>query len=213
MKKLKALIAGLTALCMCAVYMPLTETILPESAVLSAHAETSGTCGENLTWTLDDEGTLTISGTGEMPSWDNAGNYPWYQNVKNIKKIIFKGSITNIGDYAFAGFNISDITIPASVKNIGIFAFNGCRNLTSITIQDGVSKIGKCAFLGCISLPSVTIPDSVTDITYNAFLYCPSLTSISVSKGNKNYASEDGILFNKDKTELIQYPIGTSRKE
>ena len=86
MKKLRTLLACVTALCMGAVYMPFTESALPEGIFLSAHAEESGTCGENLTWVLDDEGTLTISGTGEMEDFLST----LMENYQMLKKLSFK---------------------------------------------------------------------------------------------------------------------------
>ena len=83
----------------------------------------------------------------------------------------------------------------------------------AVVIPDDVTSIGNYAFEDCRSLTSVTIPDSVESIGNYAFEYCESLTSIKVSENNSDYASENGVLFNKDMTELIQYPIGNTRKE
>ena len=185
MRKLKVLIAGLTALCMCAAYMPLDENILPEISMLSAHAESSGTCGENLTWVLDDAGTLTISGTGAMTTtgWNGQLISPW-KNNNQIKKIIIKDGVTNIGDDAFYGCeNLTSVTIPDSVTSIGNFAFECCRSLTSVTIPNSVTSIGDYAFICCDSLRSLTIPDSVTNIGKGAFESCEYLTSMTLPDG------------------------------
>ena len=99
-------------------------------------------------------------------------------------------------------------TIPNSVTSIGALAFSGCTGLTSITIPDSVTSIGSSAFSGCIGLTSITIPNSVTSIGDLAFSSCTGLTSINVAPNNHNFSSEDGILFNKDKTALILYPPG-----
>jgi len=83
-------------------------------------------------------------------------------------------------------------------------AFSGCAELTSISIPDSVTVIGNYAFGN--GLTSITIPRSLTDLSSLAFYRCESLTSISVDASNPNYSSEDGVLFNKDKTTLIRYP-------
>ena len=99
------------------------------------------------------------------------------------------------------------------VTSIGDVAFENCDSLTSVTIPDSVTTIGDWAFAWCDSLTSVTIPDSVTTIGGTAFIRCGSLTSVNVSVDNQNYSSQNGVLFNKDKTMLIQYPIGKEDKE
>ena len=109
--------------------------------------------------------------------------------------------------------NLTSVTIPNSVTSIGSQAFSGCSGLTSVTIPNSVTSIGERAFSGCTDLTSVTIPNSVTSIGNNAFNNCSGLTSINVETSNLNYCSVEGVLFNKDKTELIQYPIGNSRTE
>lgn len=106
--------------------------------------------------------------------------------------------------------NLKSVTIPGSVTEIEEDAFNGCVNLTSITFQDGVELIGESAFFGCKSLTTVTIPATVTSIGLWAFDGCSSLTSINVAVDNADYCSVDGVLFNKDKSVLIQYPDGKS---
>ncbi len=100
---------------------------------------------------------------------------------------------------------IKHVIIPNSVIEIDNSAFDDCTELTHITIPDSVTKIGERAF-ACSGLTHITIPDGVTEIGDDAFGYCTNLTSIDVGQNNKNYTSEDGILFNKDKTVLIKYP-------
>ena len=120
--------------------------------------------------------------------------------------------VTSIGYDAFYNCNgLTSVTIPNSVTTIGESAFGNCNGLTSVTIPEGVTSIGNYAFDACTGLTSVTIPEGVTTIGYLAFDSCYGLTEIEVAEGNINYSSEDGVLFNKDKTELIKYPIGNSR--
>ena len=116
-------------------------------------------------------------------------------------------SVISIGDSAFENCgSLTSVTIPDSVISIGNSAFSGCTSLASITIPDSVTSIGKYAFFSCISLVSVTIPNSVTSIGNGVFFDCENLVSIEVANDNMNYTSISGILFSKNKTELIQYP-------
>ena len=182
------------ALALCFVF-----TLIPTAFADSA--PTSGECGDNLTWTLYSNGTLTISGTGAMYGYFR-GEAPWSSKADSIVKVVIPNSVTHIGDYAFSG----------------------CSSLTSVTIPKSVTGIGWYAFSGCSSLTSVTIPDSVTDIGEGAFEDCGNLTSITVDKGNEYYCSDNGVLFSKDYkgyyedgkgfsggiTELHTYPAGKS---
>ena len=147
-----------------------------ESATAS---QTSGTCGKNLKWELDN-GTLTISGKGEMQSYMDYGySAPWFSS--NIRKVMITSGVISIGDYAFKGCSsLTSITIPGSVTSIGYSAFKGCSSLTSITIPGSVTSIGYSAFKGCSSLTSITIPSSVTNIKDSTFKGCSSLTSIII---------------------------------
>ena len=164
------------------------ETVLfpsdDEITAVGASIVDSGTCGDHLTWTLDSEGTLTISGEGEME--DFYGNQPWNNLVENIKTVIIENGVTSIGANAF----------------------ENCINLSSITFPDSVTNIGNWAFSNCSSLTSIEIPLSVTSIGDLAFEDCTNLEAINVDSGNTNYSSQDGVLFNIDKTHLICCPGG-----
>ena len=172
----------------------------------------SGTCGDNLTWTLDDEGTLTISGAGSMTGyvW---GTAPWDDSRASIQRVVMEDGVTTVGQAAFYGSNgLTSVTIPDSVTSIGDYAFYGCSSLTSITIPDSVTSIGYYAFYGCSSLTSITIPDSVTSIGNTAFSGC-NLQSITVAEGNPNYSAEGAVLFNKNRTTLCGYFAGSNQTE
>ena len=129
-----------------------------------------------------------------------------------IPSVIDNYTVTTIGASAFLYcYGLKSITIPDSVTTIGKEAFWGCSSFTSITIPDSVTTIGEGAFSYCYELDSITIPDSVTTIGANAFLGS-DLTRIIVDAKNQYYSSDEkGVLFNKDKTTLIQYPIGNER--
>jgi hypothetical protein len=130
-------------------------------------------------------------------------------DCKSLTSITIPNSVTSIGASAFEDCTgLTSITIPNSVTSIGASAFEDCTGLTSITIPNSVTSIGSDAFSGCTGLTSITIPNSVTSIGASAFKSCTGLTSINVTENNSNYCSIDGVLFNKDKTELICYPVG-----
>ncbi len=81
--------------------MVLVLSILCVFMTVTVSAATSGTCGDNVTWTLDDEGTLTISGTGEMEDWSTSSNVPWYSSRESITSVVVENGVTSIGERAF----------------------------------------------------------------------------------------------------------------
>jgi hypothetical protein len=109
---------------------------------------------------------------------------------------------------AFYRSGLTDLTIPDSVTCIDNNAFSNCDKLASVTIPKSVTTIGVWAFSGCTSLKTFTIPKGVSDIRTPLFLGCYALASISVDSENSDYSSLDGVLFNKTKTVLLEYPAG-----
>ena len=159
----------------------------------------SGSCGENVTWTLTADGTLTISGTGAMTDYTYDSRSPWYSCRTYIKRVVMQQGVTSIGDHAFWDCSgLTSVTIPDGVTSIGDYAFSGCAALTSVEIPNGVTAIGGSTFSNCIRLAKVTIPKSVTSIGKNAFYYCESIADvyydgteedwakISISSGNED---------------------------
>ncbi len=125
-----------------------------------------------------------------------------------LTSVVIPESMTKIGCSAFSGCGLINVTIPDSVTNVGENAFSYCNNLISATIGNGMTNLTDYIFSNCSNLTSITIGNSVSDISDYAFSYCSSLTNIDVSNDNDNYSSIDGILFNKNKTEIVRYPAG-----
>lgn len=175
--------------------------------VASAEESTNGTCGENVTWNLDSNGTLTLSGTGDMEDFSLFSKEPWYNIRENINTVIIQDGIQNIGKNAFAFcYNIVSVEIPDSVTSIGDSAFLGCTALESVTIPENVTTIGSSAFRGCDTITDIYIPKSVISIGTLTFYPSASLESIQVAEDNTMYTSIDGVLYNKQVTSLIAYP-------
>lgn len=170
-----------------------------------AKAPSSGTIGDNLTWTLENDVTLTISGTGDIPESSASWHAPWYSQQYYIETIIIDDGITSIPEEAFQGYeNLTKVIMPDTVTSIGASAFANCRKLsdiklpnnltaiekdtfslcyalTEIAIPDGVTTIGSYAFYDCNRLTSITIPSSVTYVGRGAFTSCNSLTDVYIS--------------------------------
>ena len=152
-------------------------TLLPGAAL--AEESTNGSCGDNLTWSIDWD-ILTINGFGVMDSY-NSNNVPWGSSRDKIKHIKLPDGLTCIGTYAFyACHGLTSISIPDSVTSIGGFAFCECSNLTDISIPESVTFIGESAFEGCNNLAGINIPNGVFAIHERLFWGCSELTSISI---------------------------------
>ncbi|MDO5138597.1 MAG: leucine-rich repeat protein, partial [Oscillospiraceae bacterium] len=177
----------------------------PENELISF-----GTCGANVTWILDKEGELTITGRGSMNDYEKESDKyaPWYDNKDNIKKVIIDNLVSSIGTDAFFGCNnlcevsigtgvnsigsaafkscnnLEKITIPGNVSKIGLWAFSYCDKLKDVTIDNGVSIIGSQAFYLCSSLNSIVIPDSTTEFGNLTFYKCSSLKNVKIGNGS-----------------------------
>ncbi len=165
--------------------------LLP-AGVFAAEVVQQGSCGENLTWTLDSYGVLTISGEGEMEDYETFySESPWYDSRELIKAVIIEESVSSIGNYAF----------------------ESCSNLTNISIPESVISIGENAFFYCTSLVQIAIPANVTSIGYDAFYNCTSLQKIEIDDKSESYCVDEyGVIFNKDKTVLVSSVVNYAEK-
>lgn len=211
MKKVLVLLALLAAVC----------GLLAFSAAAES-AAASGICGENLTWTLDAAGTLTVSGTGAMKDYNYEGA-PWYQSRDSIKAVVVESGVTTIGGSAFSYCSsLTSITIPEGVTSIGGSAFYGCSSLISITLPQGLTAIGDRAFQFCSCLNSITLPEGVTTIGEDAFDWCGSLKDVSITDlaawcsiafGNETanplYEAEN-LYLNGELVETLEIPEGVT---
>lgn len=118
----------------------------------------SGTCGYDLSWVLDDNGILTISGTGNMSKYTYSSRPEWSSQAADIKQVIIESGVTSIAP----------------------FAFDGCKTMTSVSIPEGITSIGNRAFLNCEALTTVYIPSTVNKIDYAAFNGCKGLTRVDI---------------------------------
>lgn len=159
-----------------------TET---KEAELMSNIVANGSCGDNLTWILDDEGTLTISGTGSM------GSRPWSSMKSSIKNVVIEDGVTSICSDAFSSCNnLKSIEIADSVNYIGSYAFYWCNALEEIVIPVGVTSISYDTFYCCQSLTNIVIPETVTSIGSKAFYCCNSLAEIIIPNSVISIGSE-----------------------
>lgn len=151
--------------------------ILLSIQALALLADSSGKCGEGLSWRLSD-GILTITGQGAMKD-TGSGAIPW--NPGLVKQVILEEGITHIGDNAFGGSGIFSVEVPPTVQSIGRKAFAGCRNLTSVKLPYGLTSIGAGAFKDCHRLVKIDLPASLKSIEAKAFQNCSMLQSVFLS--------------------------------
>lgn len=176
----------------------------------AAWADDSGSCGENVTYTfVESTGTLTISGTGAM----GAMQHPWYDKGYKwaIKKIVIEEGVTRTSPEAFYGcYSLTSVVLPSTLVAISPCAFENCTALESVSIPNSVFYIGDLAFARCTSLKNINIPSSVTMIGGGAFAENTSLETINVAKENDSFVFENGVLYSKDKTVIVQVLAGVS---
>lgn len=164
----------------------------------------SGTFG-TLTWKLTDDGTLTISGSGEM---DSLG-YPWEDYASTVRRLEVQSGVTSIAKFAFSGFEaLEEVVLADTVTIIDGSAFSMCGKLSKLDLGSGLRVIYSHAFEFCDSLEEVNLPASASSISPSAFENCGSLQNFHVASGNETYCDVDGVLFWNGKILLAAFPGG-----
>lgn len=169
----------------CGILM-LIFVLLVMTASAEANIVDEGQCGEQVYWTLDDQGILTISGSGDVSN----GSYR-DAHQEDIISVVVKDGVTGICDYAFYDCkNLHSIVLSNSVESLGDYSFGKCGKISSVWLTDNVKIIGKCVFSDCVSLKSIYIPSSVTEIHAldrrdSPFYGCSSLEMILCEANEK----------------------------
>ena len=142
----------------------------------------SGKCGDGISWSLDENGVLWLSGEGKMDDYESADVSPWAKKRGRIVEVNFENGITTVGGYAFRNCSrLQKVTLPSSLQSIKQSAFNHCAELTSIEIPEGTETIDGFAFTGCEALADVTIPESMKTIKRYAFRGCNKLRKVKTN--------------------------------
>ena len=169
--------------------------------------ETSGSFGDDFYWSLSGDGTLTVSGTGEMPDFWDTSEIPWIAHTDEIVCVVIEPGITSLGAFAFEYCaNLTSVSLPDSLTMIGGLCFHMCRSLSQITLPDSLTEIQFLAFYGCESLTSFAIPANLSVLDSSVLTKCRNLSEITIDPSNTFFVLEDGVLFSADRTELICYP-------
>ena len=159
--------------------LSLLPGVRAQSAVIA-----SGTAGDDITWTLLENGLLELSGTGAMEDFRSYGKAPWYSNRSKILEIRVGSGITTLGNNAFGGCDrAAGVSLPAGLKRIGQNAFTGCKALRSVTVPEGVTELGNNAFSSCTNLAQISLPGSLRTIGLGAFYKCDALTAFAIPEG------------------------------
>jgi hypothetical protein len=184
----------------------ITVVLFSMASAFAQDCDYSGTTYNGLTWCLK-SGTLTISGEGAIDYGSNGT--PWYVYRESINSIVIHEGVTSTGAYAFEYcINLTSVTLPNSLTTIGLYAFQYCEKITSINIPNNLLYIGGGAFQCCTELTSIAIPNSVIQVYMPFVNNCKKLIAIDVESENNSYISENGVLFDKNKTKLICCPSG-----
>ena len=159
------------------------NSVISEVAELTVQVY-EGKCGEKIVWKFNpNEEKLTISGSGEMNHYASSDETPWYTFHESVKCIVFTGSISSIGDYAFANLtNLEELELPSSVTQIGKYAFYNCSNIKGSINGANITVIGDYTFNGCSNIETILIGENITIIGDYAFDNCENLTSLTFAK-------------------------------
>ena len=160
-----------------------SESSSASEAVESAAAVASGKCGDGISWSLDENGVLWLSGEGKMDDYESADVSPWAKKRGRIVEVNFENGITTVGGYAFRNCSrLQKVTLPSSLQSIKQSAFNHCAELTSIEIPEGTETIDEFAFASCEALADVAIPESMKTIKRYAFRGCNKLRKVKTNR-------------------------------
>ena len=149
-------------------------------------SEPTGTFGDNLTWTLSEDGVLTVSGIGPMADQIEPGDLWRTMSHKDVHHVVIEDGVTRIGVFAFACFpSLESVTMADTVTSIGDRAFEAC-SLEEITLSKNLTSIGYSAFCNCVNLKSIILPDGITEIKTSTFTSCRSLTEVILPQNLKS---------------------------
>lgn len=161
----------------------LVALILVLSVSAGVRANASGTCGDDLTWSLTG-GTLTVTGSGEMTDYPEQTMAPWYDRRGEIRSLSLPEGLTSIGDLAFYGCEeLTVVNIPDTVTSIGKYAFAGCTGMTMLDLGSGLQTVEENAFSDCVSLAALQLPEGIRSIGTKAFYRCESIPALTVPEG------------------------------
>jgi len=164
----------------------------------------------DITWAISYDGTLTISGTGEIPDYDwGVYEAPWTTYRGMITSVSIGEGITGIGTHSLRGlYKLREIEIPANVRYINMGALEGCDSLEKITLSEGLEQIGFYAFAGT-AISEITIPASVFELHDGTFASMNNISAYNVASDSEYFVSdENGVIYTKDGKSLVAYPIG-----
>ena len=175
------------------VLLPLS--VLEPEDIYAANIVISGECGAvgneaNVTYQLDSDGLLMISGTGAMADYTIQNKSPWYDDKENVSSVVIDSGVSVIGEYAFYECsNMISIEMPENLLNIGNYAFSNCSKLQNVRVPEGITQINNYVFRGCSGLKTIEFFDELTSIGSYAFYGCSSLENIEFSDEITNIGS------------------------
>lgn len=168
-----------------------------------------GKCGENVSWYLNKNAVLTITGKGNMANYTYVKEVPWYSYSNQISSVEIQKGVTSISDYAFYGLKaMNSISIPEGVTTIGAYAFKNSTKLVEVNLPSTLKKLGESAFYGCSSLKSVSIPEGIYTIWAYTFKNCTGLEAVNLPESLIKI--EEAAFYGCSSLKKIEVPAETS---
>lgn len=162
----------------CSVDVVTMATVVEEDIVASGEC---GADGNNVIWTLDETGILTLSGSGAIADYAYEN---WTDYLDSITSVNINEGITSIGNMSFSKLKkMTSISLPSTLTKIGGFAFSNCEILMSVTIPDSVTELGSYTFWNCLNLREIEIPSGIKTIPSHAFYECHALRKVTFNEG------------------------------